>query len=84
MSIFIDESAGISDSQWAEITLTHPLFSIPIVSRTQTDYRAMDEEYSDGTTDHICCPRCGFCLTCGDCICDKTFEGEEIERTNSK
>lgn len=41
--------------------------------------KTMDEEYGDGSS-HIYCPRCGFCLTCGDCICGETFEGEEIEK----
>ena len=26
----------------------------------------MDEEYGDGS-DHKCCPKCGFCVDCGDC-----------------
>lgn len=26
----------------------------------------MDEKYGDGS-DHECCPKCGFCKTCGDC-----------------
>lgn len=38
--------------------------------------RTMDDAYGDGTIDHIYCPCCGFCLTCDDCICDETFEGE--------
>jgi len=28
----------------------------------------MNDKYGDGS-DHECCPRCGRCLTCGDCIC---------------
>lgn len=26
----------------------------------------MNDIYGDGS-DHICCPKCGFCATCGDC-----------------
>jgi len=28
--------------------------------------KTMDEEYGDGSN-HICCEKCGYCLTCGDC-----------------
>lgn len=24
-------------------------------------------EFEDGT-DHCCCPECGFCIDCGDCL----------------
>jgi len=34
----------------------------------------MNDEYGDGS-DHICCDECGFCVTCGDCICGKSREG---------
>lgn len=26
----------------------------------------MDAAYGDGS-DHVCCPSCGLCVTCGDC-----------------
>ena len=44
----------------------------------------MDETYGDGS-DHLCCPYCGFCITCGDCEkygCDGTEEYEVIARKN--
>lgn len=31
----------------------------------------MDDSYGDGATECICCPDCGLCLTCGDCICEE-------------
>lgn len=35
----------------------------------------MDEEYGDGS-DHEVCERCGMCITCCDCVCEKK-ENEE-------
>jgi len=29
-------------------------------------YKTMDEEYGDGS-EHVYCPICKFCITCGDC-----------------
>ena len=44
--------------------------------------KTMDEVYGDGSN-HICCPECGFCVTCKDCVCNKTCdqlikEGKEV------
>jgi hypothetical protein len=34
--------------------------------------KTMNEVYGEertGTEDHLCCPNCGHCITCGDCHC---------------
>lgn len=44
--------------------------------------KTMNEAYGDGSN-HACCPECGFCVPCGDCVCSKTTErlvrnGQEV------
>lgn len=79
MTTYIIEYDDNPNDLWEKLYFTHPSFPEPIVHyRRIKKFRTMDEEYGDGSN-HIYCPCCGFCLTCGDCICDKTFGGEEIE-----
>jgi len=39
--------------------------------------KTMDDMYGDGSN-HEACEKCGFCLTCGDCICG--LSDEEIKK----
>ena len=29
--------------------------------------RSMDDVYCDGSSDHLMCEECGYCVDCGDC-----------------
>lgn len=35
-------------------------------SKNNKEIKTMDETYGDGSK-HLCCPYCGYCMTCGDC-----------------
>jgi hypothetical protein len=40
----------------------------------------MDDKYGDGSK-HLCCKTCGYCITCGDCICKQGWKPKhKIER----
>lgn len=40
------------------------------------EIKTMEETYGD-TSDHLCCPNCGHCITCGDCNCKLRKEWEK-------
>ena len=54
----------------------------------------MDDKYGDGLTECVCCPECGYCITCGDCkkhgcqefgkLEDQTFLGLPVIEVDSK
>ena len=38
------------------------------------EMKTMSETYgepNDRYGKHLCCPKCGLCITCGDCKCEK-------------
>jgi hypothetical protein len=43
--------------------------------KREKKYKTMNEAYGDGSP-HRCCPDCGFCITCGDCVCEKRRQGK--------
>lgn len=41
---------------------------------TMGDYN-LDKEHKSELDNHLRCPKCGACLTCGDCLCKRTRHG---------
>ena len=44
-----------------------------------TKLKTMDETYGD-SSDHLCCDKCGMCITCGDCKCKKSKSREAYKK----
>jgi len=45
--------------------------------------QTMNKQYKD-SSNHLCCPNCGLCITCGDCKCELRKEWKKRGLINEK